>query len=75
MALFSHLGLPYHVFEEQTERSHIALTERKRGKDDEGETKERQAKQRYMGRDGVSFSGSPTNANVSSTQSAVSSQN
>ncbi|PVH68615.1 hypothetical protein DL98DRAFT_542278 [Cadophora sp. DSE1049] len=71
MALFSHLGLPYHVFEEQTERPQMALTERKRGKDDEVETKVRQAKQRYMGMDGVSFSGTPTNANISPTQSAV----
>jgi hypothetical protein len=71
MALFSHLGLPYHVFEEQTERSQFALTERKRAKNDEAETKGRKIKQRYVGRDGISFSGSPTDVNVSPTQSAV----
>lgn len=71
MALFSHLGLPYHVFEEQTERSHFALTERKRAKNDEAETKGRKIKQRYVGRDGISFSGSPTDVNASPTQSAV----
>jgi hypothetical protein len=72
MALFSHLGLPYHAFEEQTERSQFALTERKRAKNDEAEMKGRKIKQRYVGRDGIPFSGSPTDVNASPMQSAES---
>ncbi len=76
MALFSHLGIPYHIFEGQNQestRTTTAHTERKRGnEDEEGKTKHRIPRQRYVGRDGASFSASPTDGNVSSTQSASS---
>ncbi|CZT53530.1 uncharacterized protein RSE6_15160 [Rhynchosporium secalis] len=73
MALFSHLGLPYHVFEEQIKRPQVMFAERKRGKNDEVlEMKGKKSKQRYVGKDGVSFSGSPTDINTSPTQSAAS---
>ncbi|XMA20787.1 hypothetical protein WAI453_013578 [Rhynchosporium graminicola] len=73
MALFSHLGLPYHVFEDQIQRPQVMLTGSKRGKDAEiPEMNKRQSKQRYVGRDGGSFLGSPTDISASPTQSVAS---
>ncbi|CZT12496.1 uncharacterized protein RCO7_07684 [Rhynchosporium graminicola] len=49
MALFGHLGLPYHVLEDQTKREQVMFTERKRRKDDEAlEMKGRKSKQQYV---------------------------
>ena len=74
MALFSHLGLSYHVFDDQIQESTTAYLERKRVKEhkNENEGEYKIPKQRYVGRDGVSPLGSPTDDNTSTTQSASS---